>query len=86
MCSLSGRVPSLLLQYSMLLRRAAPQMQHCACLLRVGTQSCAAIQVATACSAGSRQATCRAQQARSALASVRETAGLAEAKVSQRGP
>lgn len=33
------------------------------------------------CSAGSRQATCRAQQARSALAAVRETAGLAEAKV-----
>ena len=38
------------------------------------------MQVATACSAGSRQATCRAQQARSTLAAVRESAGLAEAK------
>jgi hypothetical protein len=55
----------------------------CTALHDFGTFTTAAVQVATACTASSRQTTCRAQQARSSLAAVRETAGLAEAKVLQ---
>lgn len=57
----------------------------CTALHAFATSRFIPAQAATACTAGSRQATCRAQQARSALAAVRETAGLAEAKVFDSG-